>query len=140
MNFQDNTNDNISEEEQEEVISEIEDLDEETRKIAFSKSSNFSLEDLSGNKKEKKSRKNNKNKNDIIDVELEQKNNPNTFNPRPLPSDWNGEISVEEYNKKHKKIEKPILNDKNNFPTLISSQNINKPLVNKLWGKLNVSK
>lgn len=138
MNFQDtniNEEDNISEE-QEDVISEIEELDEETKKIAFSKSSNISFDISTTPKKEKKTRKKNKDKENTLDINLTVKRDINKFNPRPLPSDWNGEISVEEYNKKHHKIETPVV--KQSFPSL-GGVKINKSLVNKLWGKMNLS-
>jgi len=120
-------------------IPEMDELDEDSKKIAFSKSSQFKLELSTINTNAKKSRKTqSKIKKDEIDIELYEKRDIKKFNPRHLPSDWNGEISVKEYNKKHNKTIVDINPKVGGFPSL-GGIKINKPLVKKLWGKILVS-
>lgn len=134
LSYQDKINSESDIEEEEDIMPKQDELDDETRKIAFSKTSKVSFEiNLEPNTKPKKHKKD-KSNSDSIDIDLFEKRDSKKLNPRPLPPNWNGEISVEEYNKKHnlvKKEDKPI----GGFPSL-GNIKINKPLVNKMWGKI----
>lgn len=100
-----------------------EELDEETRKIVMNKvGNNFEFNQNATRKKSSRKKSTSKNDQDTLifqNVSVKKRH----FNPRPLPSNWNGEI-IEET-----KIEP--------MPSLLRKPiNINKPLAQKLWSKL----